>query len=143
MAASRRNAPKSNETFKPVGQSSIRRELIVVAAGQVFSGIGVGVGAESGVVVKPDVLGMTIHKTDIVDGIVIRDVFVASQAFVPGITPVNWPFGHEEGSRRMFYCGELHVQEMVGIPAIITAIEYVARIIESTVLPMGDEVLRA
>src|SRR5436189_4859711 len=57
---------------------------------------------QAGIVVDFDILRMTIHHADIAERILIRDVFVAGLTFVPGVTPMDRPFGHQPCARRMF-----------------------------------------
>lgn len=79
-------------------QKSIGSELIVVIARNLGSGIGERRSADGRLVVEFDVFGVAVHKADVVDGIVVRNILIAKKVFVPGIAPMNGPLGHHDGA---------------------------------------------
>src|SRR5579859_2822073 len=80
----------------------IRRILVIVGLGNVDSIVGEGSVAigQRRVVVNLDGGCVAIDETNVVDGIFVRNVLIAGQAFVPGVTPVDGPFGHKPGAGR-------------------------------------------
>ena len=111
--------------------------MIVVFARELGRGVGERRRVEGRIIVELDVLGVTVHEADVVDSVVIGDVFVAEKVFLPGITPMNSPFSHHDGASGMLYIGEgcplaVSAQEAIGrwIICVVTTIVNVTAVIE-------------
>ena len=85
---------------------SIRGELIVIFARDLGCGIGKRRWVEARIIVKLDVLCMTVHKADVVNSVIVRDILSSKKILVPGIAPMNCPLGHHDGAGGMFHVAE-------------------------------------
>ena len=117
--------------------------MIVVFARELSCGIGKRRRVEGRIIVEFDVLGVAVHKADVVDSVIIGHVFVAEKVFVPGITPMNSPFSHHHGANGMLYIGEgcplaPGAQEAIArrIIRVVTTVINVAAEIEIRILVM-------
>src|SRR5690349_17510088 len=93
----------------------IRRILVIIGLGNICGVVGEGCVAigQGGLVINLDSRGVAIDKADVVDRILIRDILVAGQALVPGVAPVDGPFGHEPGAGGVLDIGQRNIQQVV------------------------------
>ena len=61
----------------------IGRKLVVVFGGNAGRRVSKGIRPENGIVIESDVAGMAVHKAHVIDRLVVSDILIAGQAFMP------------------------------------------------------------